>query len=276
MGNFINQSSFTRLFYSGRESSISNVGYHDFSVVLPETNFRTQNSFTWHFVLSGSGVLEIYEKEYKIKGGEMFFIPPHTKMRYYPDKNDPWEYVWFTFKDESAREYSQLVGFSSENPVCECESMRFQKIEKVLKKLFNSLTENEGGYFRVLSAFYEIMEISTTNSAPTGIRQVKKLLDENFATQFFSIEQLCFDVGISHAHLLRLFKEAYGVTIVKYIIKKRIELACELLLTTDLSVSSVAYSCGFSDEIHFMKTFKREIGKSALKFRREGNAKADD
>ncbi|MBQ8793630.1 MAG: helix-turn-helix transcriptional regulator [Clostridia bacterium] len=73
---------------------------------------------------------------------------------------------------------------------------------------------------------------------------------------------------MSHAHLLRLFKKEYGITPIKYIINKRIELACELLKTTDLSVSSVAFSCGFSDEIHFMKTFKKLIGKSALNYKR--------
>lgn len=266
MGNFIKQAAFSRCYYSNQEFGIINVGYDDFSVVKPITEFRTQNFYTWHFVISGSGTLEIYGNKYNIKNGEIFFIPPDTPMRYYPQKSDPWEYVWFSFKGDLIEHYSELVGFSFQDPIC--ESRNFEKIKKTLKKLLDLLIDDEDGPFSALSSFYEIMNISTTRTKLTEIQQAKRLLDENFAMPNFCIQQLCHNVGISHAHLLRLFKEAYGVTLIKYITKKRIELACELLRTTNLSVSSVAYSCGFSDEIHFMKTFKKTIGLSALQYRR--------
>ena len=266
MGNFIKQASFSKYYSSNQGFSIIRVGYDDFSFVKPANEFRTQNFYTWHFVISGSGTLEIYGNKYSIKSGEMFFIPPDIPMRYYPTKGDPWEYVWFSFKGDLIEHYSELAGFSSQKPTC--ESRNFEKIKKSLKKLLDLLIDAEGGYFSVLSSFYEIMEISTVQSPITGIKYVKKLLDENFATPNFCIEQVCHDVGISHAHMLRLFKEAYGVTLIKYITQKRIELACELLRTTQLSVSSIAYSCGFSDEIHFMKTFKKILGMSALQYKR--------
>ena len=266
MGNFINQASLYRYYYSNQEFSIINVGYDDFCVVKPSTEFRTQNFYTWHFVISGGGTLEIYDNQYDVKSGEMFFIPPNIPMRYFPKKSDPWEYVWFSFKGDLIEHYSELVGFSYNQPICECQN--FEKIKKSLKNFLNMLIDDEGGYFSALSTFYKIMDILTACSESTGIHQIKRLLDENFATPKFCVEQVCHDVGISHAHLLRLFKGAYGVTLIKYIVKKRIELACEILISTNSSVSSVAYSCGFSDEIHFMKTFKKTMGISALQYRR--------
>lgn len=266
MGNFIKESSFCKFFYYNQALSISNIGYDDFSVVKPEKIFRTQKIYTWHFVLSGCGTLEIYDKKYKVNAGQMFFIPPDTKMRYYPDKKQPWEYVWFAFSSEQIMQYSALVGFSTKNAVCNIAN--FEKIKYVLKRLFEKLLVGECGYFKVLSSFFDIMEICTYNLDPTRIELVKRLIDQNFTSAGFSIEQLCSDVGISHAHLLRLFKNAYGTTIIKYIINRRIELACELLKTTDLSVSSVGLSCGFLDEMHFMKTFKKVVGVSALNYRK--------
>ncbi len=267
MGNFIKQAAFSKYYYSNQEFSIINVGYDDFSVVKPITEFRTQNFYTWHFVLSGSGTLEIYGNKYNINSGEMFFIPPDTPMRYYPQKSNPWKYVWFSFKGDLIEHYSELVGFSFQNPIC--KSRNFEIIKSSLEKLLDLLIDNEGGYFSAISTFYKIMDISTTFSELTEMQQVKRLLDENYATPNFRVEQVCRDVGISHAHLLRLFKDAYGVTLSKYITNKRIERACELLRTTNLSVSSVAYSCGFSDDIHFMKTFKKAVGSSALQYRRK-------
>ena len=266
MGYFINQPSFLRCFYSKEAFSILSVGYDNFSFVKPLSAFRTQSFYTWHFVVSGSGTLEIYDKRFNIKSGEMFFIPPNIKMRYYPDENSPWEYVWFSFKGDLSDQYGSLAGFSPDNPVC--KGGNFEKIKQVLNKTLASLTADECGYFGVLSAFFEILETLTSEHKLTGIKQVKRMLDENFTTPAFSIGQLCHDVGISHAHLLRLFKSAYGVTLIKYITQKRIDLACKLLCTTDLSVSSISLSCGFSDEIHFMKAFKKVTGMSALQYRR--------
>lgn len=267
MGNFIERAAFSKYYYFNQDFRIINIGYHDFNVVKAVTEFRRQTFYTWHFVLSGSGTLEIYGEQYNLKGGEMFFIPPDTPMRYFPHKNDPWEYVWFAFKGDLIEHYSELVGFSFQNPVCKCR--HFEATKRSLKKLLDLLINNECGYFGAISAFYKIMDISTTNSELTEIQQVRNLLDENFAAPNFSVEQMCRDIGISHAHLLRLFKDAYGVTFIKYVSQKRIELACELLRTTNLLVRSVAYACGFADEIHFMKTFKKTMGMSALQYRRK-------
>lgn len=267
MGDFIERDSFVRFFFLNQEFSILNVGYHDFNMTKPLYVYRTQDFYTWHFVLSGSGTLDIYDRSYHINSGEMFFIPPDAKMRYYPDPDSPWEYVWLAVKSDMIKEYSEMVGFSPEKPVC--GNQNFTKIRVVLKKLFDLLLAGEGGQFSVLAAFFEIMEICTAKSIPSEIQQVKKVLDESFATPDFSINQLASDVGISHAHLLRRFKEVYGITLIKYIIDKRVQFACELLRTTDLPIRSVAYSCGFTDELHFMKTFKKEIGKSALRYRKE-------
>ena len=119
----------------------------------------------------------------------------------------------------------------------------------------------------MLSTLYEIMEISTVVRQNTGVESVKRIIDEGFTRTDFSISSLCTGVGISHPHLLRLFKEKYNITLIKYLNQKRIEYACNLLLTTDLSVKSVAFSSGFSDELHFMKTFKKHTGVSALKYK---------
>lgn len=266
MGNFIKQSSFSRYYHANDELNILNLGYDDFSVVEPLRVFRTQNFYTWHFVISGSGTLEIYDKKYNVKSGEMFFIPPDTKMRYYPNSQEPWEYVWFSFNGDKVTHYGEQVGFCENNPVC--SNKNFKRTNQALKRLFDMLINDECGYFRVLSAFYEIIDISAQYHSLTEIQQVRKLIDENFVSPNFSIEQLCRDVGISHIHLLRLFKNAYGETLIKYVLSKKIELACELLLSTDLSVGSVAYSCGFRDESHFMKTFKKSVGVSALQYRK--------
>lgn len=267
MERFLETAQFVRHFPSVENSFIRTVGYDDFYTVKPLCAFRMQSFYTWHFVLSGTGVLEIGGKKHTVREGQMFFIPPSEKMRYYPREEEPWEYVWFSLTGDTAADYGAQLGFST---LCPVQTIRyFAGVRNRLKKLFTALIDEGGGIFGTLSAFYGIMELCTSDGPATGIHAVKKYIDESFALPGFSVTQLCYDAGLSHAHLLRLFRQAYGIPIIRYVIRKRITLACELLTTTDLSVRSVAFSCGFTDEPHFMKTFKREMGVSALQYRKK-------
>lgn len=59
MGSFLSVDQFVRHFPTTQDSCIRTVGYDDFAVVKPLTAFRIQNFYTWHFVLSGEGTLEM-------------------------------------------------------------------------------------------------------------------------------------------------------------------------------------------------------------------------
>ena len=117
MGNFLLCDQFVRHFPTTQDCCIRTVGYDDFTTVKPLLAFRIQNFYTWHFVLSGKGTLEIGDRIYSVEKGQMFFIPPGVKMRYYPDGEKPWEYVWFSLTGDSALQYGKNVGFSIREPV---------------------------------------------------------------------------------------------------------------------------------------------------------------
>ena len=267
MWNFIKKQIYFRITGNIGDGTVLGVGYDNFTVTKPERHFRIQTFFTWHFIISGSGTLDIDDKSFKLAAGDMFFISPNVKMRYYPNPNDPWEYVWFSLNGDTAGHYGELVGFSENVFILK---NRHRKItDEILKSLFESLMEKPNEYFGLLSAFYKIMDICVSQIPPGSIKSIKETIDYSCLSQIFSIEGLCRDAGISHAHLLRLFKREYGTTLISYITEKRLAHACELLETTDLPVAEVAFSCGFSDELHFMKIFKRKIGVTALKYRKE-------
>lgn len=57
----------------------------------------TLNNFSIHFVLSGSGFVEIDEKQFSLKRGDIFLYFPMQEERYYSSKNDPWNIRWVHF-----------------------------------------------------------------------------------------------------------------------------------------------------------------------------------
>lgn len=72
-----------------------------------------------------------------------------------------------------------------------------------------------------------------------------------------SIEELAFLCGLSLSSFKRKFKGIYGSPPNKYITCKRLEKAQVLLKSSQLSISEIAYDCGFSDVGYFSKVFKK-------------------
>jgi AraC family transcriptional regulator len=66
----------------------------------------------------------------------------------------------------------------------------------------------------------------------------------------------------SPAHFSRSFKKAFGEPPHAYVIKRRLERACHLMITTSESLSEIALSAGFSDQAHFCKLFRRTFGQT--------------
>lgn len=76
-------------------------------------------------------------------------------------------------------------------------------------------------------------------------------------------------LGISSGYLGSLFKEEMGVSLRKYARNMRINRAIQLFYYPELSISEIAFRCGFSDVFYFSKAFKEYTGKSPRQYRAE-------
>ncbi|MBB3149550.1 AraC-like DNA-binding protein [Phyllobacterium trifolii] len=73
----------------------------------------------------------------------------------------------------------------------------------------------------------------------------------------------------STAHFSRSFKRAFGEPPHAYVVRRRLEEACHLMLTSSASLSEIALSVGFSDQAHLSKLFRQAFAQSPAKWRRE-------
>jgi len=83
------------------------------------------------------------------------------------------------------------------------------------------------------------------------------------------LDQLAEMAGLNRTTFCRIHKAATGHTPMEHLAKIRTERACEMLTTTDLPVSELAYSVGFTDMSTFFRTFRRYCGTSPEAYRRE-------
>lgn len=103
------------------------------------------------------------------------------------------------------------------------------------------------------------------------LKEINALLDLNIENPQFGISNLCRTIGISRAQLYRKFKALNGRTLHDYIRFYRLTRARELLLSTRLNVSEVAYKTGFTNVSHFSRIFAEEFGTQPRDSRKKVN-----
>jgi len=83
-----------------------------------------------------------------------------------------------------------------------------------------------------------------------------------------SLEQVAKEVGYSTAHINRLFKAQYGLTLHAFLLDKRVERAKELISQNKTAtLTEIAYNAGFYDQSHFIKNFKKAYSLSPKKYK---------
>ena len=88
------------------------------------------------------------------------------------------------------------------------------------------------------------------------------------------IEDLSALTRLSPSHFSRAFKVSFRETPYNYIIRKRVELAKDLMLASESSLSEIALDCGLSDQAHLSNLFRRIVGNSPHAWRREQRSRS--
>jgi AraC family transcriptional regulator len=113
----------------------------------------------------------------------------------------------------------------------------------------------------------EIERSSGANGSRPGalanwqIARVREFIEKNLHSNI-DTRDLSAVAQRSPAHFSRSFKQAFGESPHAYVIKRRLERACHLMVTTPESLSDIALSAGFSDQAHFCRRFQRAFGQS--------------
>lgn len=99
------------------------------------------------------------------------------------------------------------------------------------------------------------------------LRQAVSYIDTHFDQEDISLNRVAQTVGMSPNHFSSIFSQEVGTTFIEYLIGKRMERAKELLRTTQLRSSEVAYRVGYRDPHYFSSTFKKIQGMTPREYR---------
>jgi AraC family transcriptional regulator len=104
--------------------------------------------------------------------------------------------------------------------------------------------------------------------APWRISRLQAFVEEHLS-QSIHIADLSGAVGLSVPHFARAFGRSFGEPPHLYVIQRRLDRARRLMLTSDMALSELAVACGFNDQAHFCRLFRRHTGRTPAAWRRE-------
>jgi AraC family transcriptional regulator len=103
--------------------------------------------------------------------------------------------------------------------------------------------------------------------APWQARTLNKYIDANLGASV-SCETMAGLAKLSVSHLSRAFKQTFGFSPHEYLIRRRLQWAQDLMLQTDAPLAQIALECGFADQAHLSRAFRRLTGERPSSWRR--------
>jgi AraC-type DNA-binding domain-containing proteins len=102
----------------------------------------------------------------------------------------------------------------------------------------------------------------------TRLKDVIELIEESFDSDI-SLEMMAEKARLTPKYFCAYFKEITNKSPMEYLIGYRVEQACVLLENTNMSVTEIAFSCGFNDLSYFIRTFRKLKETTPNKFRKK-------
>ncbi|WP_167605050.1 ATP-binding protein [Maribellus sediminis] len=92
------------------------------------------------------------------------------------------------------------------------------------------------------------------------LKKIKDDLEKNYSDENYNTKQLCENIGVSRVQLFRKLKALTGIVPSLMIRAYRLEKSRNLIVSTDLQIAEIAYSCGFGNAAYFTQIFSEVYG----------------
>ncbi len=232
-----------------------------------------------HCILSGSGFVKRQGQLYEVKEGNFFILPPHSDVVYYPNKDNPWSYIWIEFGGSTVKTLLDKTSYSENLFVFEDDKNHMLKrslIEMIYKD--NTLYDDEESLlitsyllktFSFLLKNYPKNQKTNISKRENTLIQIEKYLAAHFDDPNLSMEEVAKVFSFSQSYLTRLFKSEAGITPIQYVNELRMKRAIELLALQSFTIDQIAEAVGYDNQFYFTKRFKKYYGVPPSKYKQK-------
>ena len=238
-------------------------------------------------IISGRLNVKLYNREYIATENDFIVVNSETVHGAYAIEDCVYECIvlhleLLSVQDSGCRFFIESL-LNQEIQITEYNPSKDDSIHQAICNLFELMKIPSSGYkFKVIGALYELFGIIVDNHIYSSssdtvipkdknipkIKNVLSFIRGNYDKQI-SLNDMADCAGMSPKYFCFFFRNMTRKSPIEYLTAYRIERASRKLLNSDLSITDIAFGCGFNDLSYFIKTFKNEKGVTPSKFRKQ-------
>lgn len=215
------------------------------------------------------------QQKIMVKPNTVILFPPHTYIHYgcdIPGYRDDW--IHFSLEKEDVALWNSLT-----LPLCEPafphDFHRLSEYVSLITDAFYSHSKHSVCMVHALmqTFFYTLDEelekkqpLQTVHKYYPDLSRLRTQLYGN-PSKDWDIHHMAATLSISSSYFQHLYKQFFDCSCQQDIIHARLERAKFYLRTSDMSIRGIAEFCGYENELHFMRQFKKFIGQTPSEYR---------
>jgi len=228
-------------------------------------------------VTAGVSTFRYRDVSHQIRAGDLVMMNPHWVHACNPIANQPWAYLMLYVDARWMSELRYGLGLLS--------APEWQDIGTAVIRqpsLYHPFCDMADGLLdehvaidhkrQAVTAYLTSLMTELAKEPPLAPAPTPELLAQvadylrTHCARDISLEELSQQTGYSTGHLIRAFKQHYGLTPHAYLIDQRIQLG-QAVLRQGQPIVEAALTAGFNDQPHFQRTFKRLVAATPHQYR---------
>jgi len=250
-------------------------------ITYPNAEYRISRfpskEYVFEYVISGKGFIEHEGQRFEVSGGTFYCFKRGAELLYYSDNDEPYEKIWLNFVGEMPE---RLFSFFSLDSlfITQCNVLNmFLEIHDTLSHM-NADSES-GDYANIMTILFRMLTAATQerffpDSADKNAldERIRSFIDANVYHEL-SLDRISEEFGITKMHIIRVFKNKFGITPMQYLIERKIGIAKSLLTGTVMPIKEIAALLRYANTQHFSGSFKSAVGCTPNKYRQAKGGK---
>jgi len=118
--------------------------------------------------------------------------------------------------------------------------------------------------------YFVLSPVQTVSSEKVRCKTIITYVQQHYMEKV-TLEQVSKVLSLSQGACCREFKKYMKCTIFEYLMNYRLNMSSKMLLTTDASITDIAYKCGFNGASYFIEQFKKKTGETPYKYKNARN-----